>query len=256
MSKKVETKKSFHKKKGWKRYEDRQPKVIENTKKAIFIRGRNTSQLQRNACEDLALYKRPYAIKFNEKHDINVFENDEALEGYSAERDASLFVVMSHNKKRPHCLTFVRMYDGHVLDMAEMMIEEYKSIKEFEGVKPPAATRLMFSFNGSEFETDNHLRMFKNMIVDFYRNDVNEKLVVDEITAMMVFTCVDHKVYMSVYHINGINKLNSEMNEVGPRITFIPGRNKFGAEDMREDAMKVASFLGNFYIAQNPLLVI
>ena len=238
MSKKVETKKSFHKKKGWKRLENRQPKIIENPKKAIFIRGRNTSQLQRNVCEDLALYKRPYVIKFNEKHEITPFDDESAFEGYCKTLDASLFCLMSHNKKRPHCLTFIRMYDGHVLDMEEMMVVEYKPIKEFEGVKPPAATRLMYSFNGSEFETDQHLRMFKNMIVDFYRNEVNEKLVVDEITAMMVFTVVENKVHMTVYHVKA-GSTSLDMHEVGPRVVFVPGRNKFGAEDMREDAMQV-----------------
>ena len=238
MSKKVEVKKSFHKKKGWKRLENRQPKVIENTKQAIFIKGRNTSQLLTNACDDLALYKKPYVIKFNQKHEISCFEDERPLEVYSTGKDASLLVVMTHNKKRPHCLTFVRMYDGHVLDMEEMMILEYKPIKEFSGEKPPSAMRLMYSFNGSEFETDEHLRMFKNMIVDFYRNDVNEKLVVDEITAMMVFTAIEKKVYMSVYHVKLVKGL-PEMNEVGPRIVFMPGRNKFGAEDMREEAMRI-----------------
>ena len=49
MSKKPsDPKKSFHKKKGWKRLENKQPKVIENTKTAIFIKGRNTSQTGRS----------------------------------------------------------------------------------------------------------------------------------------------------------------------------------------------------------------
>jgi len=119
-----------------------------------------------------------------------------------------------------------------------MMIKEYKPITEFEGAKPPSATRLMYSFNGSEFETNEHLRMFKNMIVDFYRNDVNEKLVVDEITAMMVFTAFEGMVYMTVYAVKP-NRTQNEIHEVGPRVVFMPGRNKFGAESMRSEAMKV-----------------
>ncbi|EDR29668.1 brix domain-containing protein, putative [Entamoeba dispar SAW760] len=238
MSKTSEPKKSFHRKKGWKRLERKEPKVIENTKTAIFIKGRNTSKILTDVCEDLALYKKPHVIKFNHKHEILPFEDERPLEVYSTGRDASLLVIMSHNKKRPNCLTFVRMFDGHVLDMEEMLVKEYKPIHEFEGVKPPSATRLMYSFNGSEFETNEEFKMFKNMIIDFYHNDVNEKLVVDELTAMMVFTVVEGKIYMTVYYIKATST-SIESHEVGPRIVMVPGRNKFGAEDMREEAMRV-----------------
>ena len=100
--------KPTHRKKGWKRVEDRLPKVIENPKKAIFIMGRNSSQTLKTALNDLAQYKKPYCVKLTQKHDILPFEDDAPLETYSKSRDCSLFLFGSHTKKRPNTLTFVR----------------------------------------------------------------------------------------------------------------------------------------------------
>lgn len=229
---------SFHRKKGWKRLENRKPKLIENPKTAIFMKGKKSSQLLTNLCEDLALYKKPFVIKFNHKHEVLPFEDERPLEVYSTGRDASLILLASHSKKRPNCLTFARMFDGHVLDMQELLVQEYTPISSFKGDKPPAATRMMYSFNGSLFETDEEHRMLKNIIIDFFRNDISSKLVVDELTAMMSFTAVEDKIYMTVYNVKS-TKTSTVTNEVGPRVVFTLGRNKFGAEDMREPAMAI-----------------
>ncbi|KAL7719367.1 Ribosome production factor 2-like protein [Entamoeba marina] len=230
--------KSFHKKKGWKRLEDRQPKVIENTKKAIFMKGRNSSQLLTELTEDLALYKKPYVLKFNHKHEVLPFEDERPFEAYSTGRDCSLIMLSSHNKKRPHCLTLIRMFDGHILDMLELLVSHYKSISSFSGDKPPSATRIMYTFVGSLFETNEDFRMFKNMIIDFYRNDVKQSLVVDELTAMMTFVAVDGKIHMTVHNVK-TSKSGVKLNEVGPQVIMTPGRSKYGAEDMREEAMTI-----------------
>jgi ribosome production factor 2 len=43
-----------------------------------------------------------------------------------------LFVVGSHSKKRPNNLTFIRMFDGQILDMVEVGIESAKPLSEFK----------------------------------------------------------------------------------------------------------------------------
>jgi ribosome production factor 2 len=45
-------------------------------------------------------------------------------------QDCSLFVVGTHQKKRPHNLVMGRVFNGHVLDMFEFGVEGYKSIAD------------------------------------------------------------------------------------------------------------------------------
>ena len=80
--------------------------------------------------------KRPHAIAFNKKNSIHPFDADStsgaSLEFWASKNDASLFVVGQTTKKRPHGLTFVRMFDGKVLDMTEVSMESWVGMAEFK----------------------------------------------------------------------------------------------------------------------------
>jgi ribosome production factor 2 len=80
--------------------------------------------------------KRPNAISFSKKNPIYPFDSTttsiSSLEFWASKNDASLFVVGQTTKKRPNGLTFVRMYDGRVLDMIEAGVESWKSMSEFK----------------------------------------------------------------------------------------------------------------------------
>ncbi len=80
--------------------------------------------------------KRPHTIAFNKKNDIRPFDSSStaiaSLEFWTVKNDASLFVIGQTTKKRPHGLTFVRMYDSKVLDMIEVGVEGLISMSEFK----------------------------------------------------------------------------------------------------------------------------
>lgn len=80
--------------------------------------------------------KRPHAIAFNKKNPIHPFDtaskSEASLEFWSGKNDASMFVVGQTTKKRPHGLTFVRMFDNKVLDMTEVGVESWKGMAEFK----------------------------------------------------------------------------------------------------------------------------
>jgi ribosome production factor 2 len=90
--------------------------------------------------------KRPHGISFNKKNQIHPFDAStpsgssssssvSSLEFWSAKNDASMFVVGQTTKKRPNGMTFVRMFNGRVLDMIEVGVEGYKAMSEFK-VRP------------------------------------------------------------------------------------------------------------------------
>ncbi|PIO33509.1 hypothetical protein AB205_0114060, partial [Aquarana catesbeiana] len=72
-----------------------------------------------------------YHVLFR-KNMTRPFEDQTSVEFFSKKSDCSLFVFGSHNKKRPNNLIFGRMYDFHVLDMVELGMEKYVSLKEFK----------------------------------------------------------------------------------------------------------------------------
>lgn len=76
--------------------------------------------------------KRPNGISFSKKNAVRPFEDISSLEFWSNKNDASMFVVAQDTKKRPDGLTFVRMYDGKVLDMCEVGVDKFVSMEEFK----------------------------------------------------------------------------------------------------------------------------
>ena len=76
--------------------------------------------------------KRPNAISFSKKNTVRPFEDASSLEFWAQKNDASMFVVGQSTKKRPDGLTFVRMFNGKVLDMCEVGVDKFVSMDEFK----------------------------------------------------------------------------------------------------------------------------
>merc|ERR1711872_972477 len=96
--------------------------------------------------------------------DIRPFESggSEKIEFFCRKNDASLFVVGTHNKKRPHNLIMGRMFDGHLLDMVEMGIDE-TSLKLMADFKESLdlGTKPCLLFSGAAFEQDESMKRFQ-----------------------------------------------------------------------------------------------
>jgi len=86
-----------------KRYwQSRQPKVNENGKRAMFIKGSKASSVVTLALQELAAIKNPMVVKYNNKRK-NVlptpFESETSLEFYSNKSDlVYLFMVLTRKK--------------------------------------------------------------------------------------------------------------------------------------------------------------
>merc|ERR1712183_579984 len=103
-----------------KRYlENKAPKVKENTKVMMFVRGTKTSRDVTQLMKDLARLKKPYCKQFSQKNDIRPFESCEKLEFWSKNYDMSLFAFGNQSKKRPNNLILGRMFHHKLLDMVE-----------------------------------------------------------------------------------------------------------------------------------------
>lgn len=114
----------------------RLPKEVEDPRTTLFVRGTHTGEVLNGVMRDLMALKRPHAIAFSKKNDIHPFDaastSTASLEFWAAKNDASMFVIGQTTKKRPHGLTFVRMFDNRVLDMLEVGIESFVSMNDIK----------------------------------------------------------------------------------------------------------------------------
>ena len=65
-------------------------------------------------------------------HDVLPMEDASLVENQSVKYDSSLFAVGSQQKKRPDNVVLGRVFDGHILDMFEFGIENFKGTKAFK----------------------------------------------------------------------------------------------------------------------------
>lgn len=216
--------------------EGRAPKLIENVKTAMIMKGGNTSQLVTEALKDIYALKKPSAVLYKKKNITRPFEDSTSLEFFSKKSDCSLFLFGSHNKKRPHNLIFGRLFDFHVLDMIELGIEKYVSLSDIKTSKCPEGTKPMLVFAGEAFDMDSELKRLKSLFIDFFRGPTVSAVRLAGLEHVLHFTALDGKIYMRSYRSllkkSGCRTPRIELEEIGPSFDFVLRRTHMASDDL------------------------
>ena len=234
--------------------EKREAKPVENPKTCLFLRGTTCSQIVQDALTDLYSMRQPLAKKFTKKNPIHPFEDASSLEFFSEKNDASLMVFGSSQKKRPHALTFVRMFGFKVLDMLELYLdaESFRSISQFKTKKFAVGLKPMLLFAGTAFESpvSNEFTLAKSMLIDFFKGESSEQVDVEGLQYIVSVTAEDSsgegdakpaihlRVYLIVTKRSGQKLPRVEVEEMGPRMDFRVGRVREADESVLKEAMK------------------
>ncbi|WVN85052.1 uncharacterized protein L203_100194 [Cryptococcus depauperatus CBS 7841] len=228
----------------------REPQIVENEKTAIFVRGQNSSERVRSVMKDLYALKRPHAINFSRKNDIHPFDDPASLEFFSGKNDASLFLTGLHSKKRPHNLVFTRMFDGRVLDMIELGVEEFKSMSEFPNLKASVGVRPMMVFHSDLFDTHPTYQQLKSQLLDFYNgHPVSEMPLINTLEHVISITAgpvtdvnplpvVHLRVYSCKLFATGTRVPRVTLTEMGPSIDLSIRRIQTADEEIMKMALK------------------
>lgn len=122
--------------KGRKILDKRAAKLIENPKRSIIMKGKKSSEILNQLLREIHIMRGSdmSQLLLKKTHEVLPFEDASLIERTSVKYDCSLFAVGSHQKKRPDNLILGRVFDGHVLDMVEFGVENYKASDSF---KPP-----------------------------------------------------------------------------------------------------------------------
>lgn len=172
--------------------EKREPKLEENPKSTLLIRGMTCSNVITELLRDMYIVKKPFAKHFSRKNDIRPFEDASSLEFFSLKNDSSLFAFGSHSKKRPHNLVLGRMFDHQMLDMCELGITNFQGLAAFRKTAKPKeiSSRPLMIFDGDGFEHNENLTQLRSLLLDFFRGAPADKVNLRGIDHAIVCTAV------------------------------------------------------------------
>lgn len=219
-----------------------EPQLVENTKRALIMKGKATSQVICNVLTDLAKLLKPNCKMLSRKNDILAFEDVNSIEFLGQKNDCSLFAIGSHSKKRPHNLILGRSFDGHVLDMYEFGVEEYIGIDEIQGRKKAMGSKPMMIFQGDQWESDSNFKKIQNLLLDFFRGDKPERICLKGVDHVISCTVSEGKVFIRGYSTqfkkSGSKIPNVQLTSMGPNMDLTVRRTQLASEDMWKTACK------------------
>lgn len=222
--------------------DNRAPKVHENAKKTMFLKGGNSSETVTTMLKEMYMLKKPNAVLMAKRNMTRPFEDSTSLEFLSKMNDTSLFMFGCHSKKRPHNIIIGRMFDHQLLDMVELGITKYQSLKSIKGNKVAMGTKPCLLFSGADFESDSDLRRLKSLLMDFYQGPVVDNVRLSGLEHVMQFIAIDGKVllrsFRAVLKKSGARTPRVELESIGPNIDFVLRRTKLAPDDQFGRACK------------------
>lgn len=207
---------------------------------------------------ELQKLKKPLSTFFSRKHEEHPFESTERIEKFCRQQDNSLFCLGSSSKKRPFRVIFGRMFDHQLLDMQEFGVSAYKPSSGFKGVEPcQIGSKPLLVFQGAGFDHDPQLKQSKSLLMDFFRGPQPEKIALNGLDHVMVFSTVDaaptasaedreglkKKVLFRHYRIalkkSGTKLPFVELAELGPSVDLTLDRSREPDKGMWKAALKI-----------------
>ena len=221
----------------------KEPKLIENTKNLLVLRGNKTNAEVNELLRDLRMIKAPHAKFMGKKNDIHVFDDENKVEFLTQKNDASLFLIGSSTKKRPNNIVFGRTFDGHILDVLEFDFSNFKSISAFKcKSKKAPGSKPSFVFTGDQWESVEAFIKLKNILLDTFRGAIVQNVNVKGLDHVIVCTAWKETVSFRSYSIDFKKGDEShprvELDEMGPRFDLHFRRTKFASNDLMKAATK------------------
>lgn len=227
----------------------REPKIIENTKKSLIIKGPKTSDVVVKALKDVHSMKKPNSIIFQKKNMTRPFDDHTSVEFLSQRNDCSLLCYGSNSKKRPHNLVWGRFFDHQMIDLIETSINgsTFKTMQEFSSGRKSVVrvdSKPCFVFMGDDWGRDPDLKALKSLFLDFFRGFTVESVDLAGMNRVIVMAASEKSVYFRHYGIllkkSGSRLPKVVLEEVGPRMDLTVGRRLTGSNELRKMSMRQA----------------
>lgn len=175
------------------------PQLKETGKNVLLLKGMKTSANMMMVLKELRAVQAPHSKLLTKVNPITVFDDfagRQSLEFLLTKNDCATFAMATHNKKRPNNLVLGRTFDRQLLDVAEVGVTYFKSMQDYGGAVPKKriGSKPVLLFQGDLWQQQTDYRNLQNLLTDFYRGDVVDKLVATGIDHIIVFTAApDHR---------------------------------------------------------------
>jgi ribosome production factor 2 len=227
---------------------EREPKLIENARSLLCIRGNKTNNNMKILLKNLHLLKSPYSTMYQRKNlDIYPFDNTSKLEWFCQKSSCSLFAYVTHSKKRANNLVLARLHNHIVMDMFEFELnnQTFRPLDDFKCVKFAPGNKPCLMFHGELFDNEPEYKRLKCFFVDFFRGETNMKEIdLNGLEHVITFTIDPQTKVLSlrVFHIelkkSGHRTPRIELNEIGPHLDLTVRRTKLASDDFYKKTLK------------------
>ncbi|WEW58440.1 rRNA-binding ribosome biosynthesis protein rpf2 [Emydomyces testavorans] len=239
----------------------REPQLIEQPKRVLLLHGTKCPLPLRTALKTFHSLTQPHSILFHKKNEnIHPFENAESLEFLATKNDCGLVVWGSNNKRRPNCITLVRIFDSKVLDMCELLLLGTQEQMEKDAAARGSAFQIkmnvgfgmkpMMLFAGSVW-ADSTVPVFgilKSMLLDIFAIEETSKIDVEGLQYLLTVAADEPRegiapvIHLRWYRIqtkkSGQRLPRVELGEIGPKFDFRLGRIREADQSFMREAMK------------------
>ena len=233
-----------------------EPQLVEGAKRSLLLKGIRCSDAMSTVLKDMRSVQSPHAKLLTKNNMIVPFDDtgQQSLEFLTTKNDASLFALASHNKKRPNNLVLGRTFDRRILDMVEIGVLQYRSLQDFSGLpKKRLGSKPLLQFVGDLWSSDVNLKRLQNLLIDLYRGDPVDSLILSGLDHVMVFTAAEislggQDTFPLIHQRTYYMKLKKDrkggkapvpyLTPSGPDMDFKLRRTQFASPDLWKLAMK------------------
>lgn len=224
----------------------REAKEKEPGKTILMLNGNRTSAVIKAVMQDLYCLKRTEAVRLTRLNEnCRPFEagGEVEIERLAAKADASIFVLASSTKKRPHNLVMGRLFDGHLYDAIEVGVDSAEFMEKFSGKSNVGmGNKPCVVFAGEFFETEDSMKTLRSVFLDFFKGPPTPSINlagIDRVIAVAAesATKVTLRQYRIMFKKSGTKIPRVALEEMGPKLSMTMRRHRQAPPDLAKEAM-------------------
>ena len=242
----------------------REPQLVESRKQVLLLHGTRCPEPVSTVLKTISTLTKPHSVVLNKKNEnIHPFESTESLEFLALKNDCGLIVFGTSSKKRPNSITVLRIFDGKVLDMVELLlITSMEEMQTGQKLQIGVEMKPMILFAGSQWEdtstsaTATTYQTLRSLFLDLFQGEEIPAIDVAGLQYVLMIATgeqdsslnEDDMVNRPVIHLRWykVKTLRStspkiprvELDPIGPTFDFRVGRFREADTSAMKEAMK------------------